>query len=70
MEHTPEQSAQSPEIAYRQNYTEICKLMLSINNKLYAQANDGQPKNWSQIGDQGHVIEVLHELTTFLGIQP
>ncbi len=41
--------------------------MLRINGKLYAEANDGQQKTWAQVGDQERVIEVLKDLTEFLG---
>ncbi len=64
---TPEQPSPSAQEAYRQNYGEICELMLRINGKLYAEANDGQQKTWAQVGDQERVIEVLKDLTEFLG---
>ena len=65
--NTPEQPTPSPQEAYRQNYREICDLMLRINGKLYADAHNQQPKTWAQVGDQGHIIELLQELDEFLG---
>ncbi len=65
---TPEQPSPSAQEAYRQNYREICELMLRINNKLYTDYHNLDEPTWADVGDQGHVIEVLKDLSEFLGI--
>jgi len=65
---TPEQPSPSAQEAYRQNYGEICDLMLRINDKLYTDAHTDEPKTWESVGSQEHVIEVLKDLAEFLGM--
>ncbi len=57
----------SAQEAYEQRYAEVCELMLSIGRKLEADHESTRTKDWGDVGNLGHVREVLQDLGDFLG---
>lgn len=64
---TPEQPSPSAQEVYQQNYARVCELLITIAGKIEADYNATEPKDWADVGNMGHTIEVLQDIAEFLG---
>ncbi len=64
---TPEQLPSAQE-AYEQNYTRVCELLIGIAENIEANHDAPKSKDWADVGNLGHTIEVLQNIAEFLGV--
>ncbi len=64
---TPEQSSPTAQEAYERNYMQVEDLIVRIANKVHTDYHSNQPKDWADVGNLGHTIEVLQDIAEFLG---
>jgi len=71
MERFPESPIQLPdnvEAAFDQQYQELSNVTARVFNKIIGLRDSNRAKTWDEVGDLGHIIEVMNELDEFLGV--
>jgi hypothetical protein len=61
----PDETAQE---AYEQRYQELTKVTARVFNKIIGHRDNNREKTWAEVGDLGHIIEMMQELDEFLGV--
>lgn len=60
------QHPETAEEAFEQQYQELSRLIACVFKKMTERHESKRTKNWADVGDLGHSIEIMRELDEFL----